>query len=78
MQQIQTIFKPLKMLSNLFKSKELPEATPYVFEYDRPVPGFTEFTQNLIQQKYDTQRHSNTDELTSKTAKRSRSTKGRN
>jgi len=78
MQQIQTMFKPLKMLSNLFKSQELPEATPYVFEYDRPVPGFTEFTQNLIQQKYDTQRHSSTDELASKTAKRSRRTKSRN
>ena len=78
MQQIQIMFKPLKMLSNLFKSQELPEATPYVFEYDRPVPGFTEFTQNLIQQRYDTKRHSNTNESASQTTKGSRQAKSRN
>jgi len=78
MQQIQIMYKPLKMLSNLFKSKELPEATPYVFEYDRPVPGFTEFTQNLIQQKYDTKRNPNTNELAPQTSKRSRGVKSRN
>lgn len=78
MQQIQTMFKPLKMLSNLFKSQELPEAKPYVFEYDRPVPGFTEFTQNLIQQRYDTKRHSTTNELAPEIAKGSRRIKSRN
>ncbi len=78
MQQIQIMFKPLKMLSNLFKSQELPEATPYVFEYDRAVPGFNEFTQNLIQQRYDTKRYSTTDEPAPQTAKGSRRTKSRN
>jgi hypothetical protein len=78
MQQIQIMFKPLKMLSNLFKSQEIPEATPYVFEYDRPVPGFTEFTQNLIQQRYDTKRYSTTNELAPEITKGSRRIKSRN
>jgi hypothetical protein len=78
MQQIQTMFKPLKMLSNWFKNPELPEAKPYVFEYDRPVPGFNEFTQNLIQQRYDTKRHSSLNEFNSTATKGSRRTKSRN
>ncbi len=78
MQQIQTMFKPLKMLSKLFERKELPEATPYVFEYDRPVPGFNEFTQNLINHRYDTKRHLSTNELAPQTSKRNGRVKSRN
>lgn len=78
MQQIQIMFKPLKKLSNLFKTPEMPEATPYVFEYDRPVPGFNEFTQNLIQQRYDTKRHSSLNESVTQIAKRGRRAKSRN
>lgn len=78
MHQIQIMFKPLKMLSRLFASEELPEATPYVFEYDKPVPNFHEFTQNLINHKYDTKRNPNTHELAPQTSKRSRRVKGRN
>ena len=77
MQQIQIMFKPLKILSKLFKSEEMPEAQPYVFEYDRAVPGFNEFTQNLIQQRYDTKRHPSLNEFDSKATKRSRRIKSR-
>ena len=78
MQQIQTMFKPLKMLSKLFAKEEMPEATPYVFEYDKPVPNFNEFTQNLINHRYDTKRHFSTDELAPQTSKRGRRVKGGN
>ena len=77
MQQIQTMFKPLRILSKLFEREELPEATPYVFEYDRPVPGFNEFTQNLIKHRYDTKRCISSHELASQTSKRSRRVKSR-
>lgn len=78
MQQIQIMFKPLKMLSRLFAKEEMPEAKPYVFEYDRPVPNFNEFTQNLINHRYDTKRCISTNELTPQTPKRGRGVKGRN
>ena len=77
MQQIQTIFKPLKMLSRLFASEELPEAQPYVFEYDRPIPNFNEFTENLFKQRHDTQRYTNPDDIATTSAKRSRRVKSR-
>jgi len=79
MQQIQTMFKPLKMLSKLFASKELPEAQPYVFEYDRPIPNFNEYTENLIKHKfsYEPQRHSNPNDLTATPTKRGGRVKGR-
>lgn len=74
------------MLQNLFakifntqlRENNIEEAKPYVFEYDRPVPGFNEFTQNLLQQRYDTKRYSTTDEPAPKTTKGSRRTKSRN
>jgi len=66
------------MLSKLFAKEEMPEATPYVFEYDRPVPNFNEFTQNLINHRYDTKRHSTTDEFAPQTSKRGRAVKGTN
>lgn len=78
MQQIQTMFKPLKMLSKLFASEELPEAKPYEFEYDRPIPNFNEFTENLFKQRYDTKRYTNPDELATPSAKRGRRVKSRN
>ena len=53
------------------------EAVPYQFEYDKPVPGFDEFTKNLIQHRYDTKRYPNLDEFTSSIADRSRRTEGR-
>ena len=80
MQQIQTMFKPLKMLSKLFAPKELPEAQPYQFEYDRPIPDFNEYTENLIQHKfsYEPQRCRNTNDLATQTSKRGGRVKGRN
>lgn len=78
MQQIQIMFKPLKMLSKLFASEDLPEATPYVFEYDRPIPNFNEFTENLFKQRYDTKRYTNIDDVNATTTKRSRRVKSRN
>jgi hypothetical protein len=78
MQQIQIMFKRLKILNNLFNKEEMPEATPYVFEYDRAVPGFNEFTQNLIKHRYDTKRCISTNELAPQTSKRGRGVKGRN
>lgn len=74
------------MLQNLFakifntqlRENNIEEAKPYIFEYDRPVPGFNEFTQNLLQQRYDTKRYSTTDEPAPQTAKGSRRTKSRN
>lgn len=74
------------MLQNLFakifntqlRENNIEEAKPYVFEYDRAVPGFNEFTQNLLQQRYDTKRYSTTDEPAPQTAKGSRRTKSRN
>lgn len=74
------------MLQNLFakifniqlRENNIEEAKPYVFEYDRAVPGFNEFTQNLIQQRYDTKRYSTTNESAPQITKGSRRTKGRN
>lgn len=74
------------MLQNLFakifntqlRENNIEEAKPYVFEYDRAVPGFNEFTQNLLQQRYDTKRYSTTDEPAPQTAKGSRRVKSRN
>lgn len=77
MQQIQTMFKPLKMLSKLFASEELPEAKPYEFEYDRPIPNFNEFTENLFKQRHDTERYTNLDELATTSTKRGRRVKSR-
>lgn len=56
----------------------IQEATPYVYEYDRPVPNFNEFTENLFKQRYDTKRYTNPDELASPSAKRGRRVKSRN
>jgi len=80
MQQIQTMFKPLKMLSKLFASEELPEAQPYVYEYDRPIPNFNEYTENLIKHKfsYEPQRCTNPNDLATQTSKRGGRVKGRN
>lgn len=74
------------MLQNLFakifniqsRENNIEEAKPYIFEYDRPVPGFDEFTKNLIQQRYDTKRHPSLNEFDSKATKGSRRTKSRN
>lgn len=37
----------INLIKNLFKEEEIQEATPYVFEYDKPVDGFNEFHDNL-------------------------------
>ena len=71
------------MLQNLFakifntqlRENNIEEAKPYVFEYDRAVPGFNEFTQNLIQQRYDTKRYPSLNEFDSTATKRSRRAK---
>lgn len=69
----------VKVFRNAWKqSNTIQEATPYVFEYDRAVPGFEEFTQNLIKHRYDTKRCISTNELTPQTPKRGRGVKGRN
>ena len=40
--------KIINLIKNLFnKETEVAEATPYQFEYDRPVEGFDEFHNNL-------------------------------
>ena len=31
----------------LTKHEEVAEATPYVYEYDKPIEGFSEFHENL-------------------------------
>lgn len=72
-----------KLFVRIFKNAWKPnntiqEAKPYVFEYDRPVPNFNEFTQNLFNHRYDTQRYTNTNELAPQTSKGSRRVKGRN
>ena len=67
-----------KLMKDLFASKEIVEAVPYQFEYDRPIPNFNEFTENLFKQRYDTQRYTNPDELASPSAKRGRRVKSRN
>lgn len=42
----------MKIIINLIKTliskkEDVEEATPYVFEYDKPVEGFDEFHNNL-------------------------------
>jgi len=69
----------VRMFKDAWKpSNTIQEARPYVFEYDRAVPGFNEFTQNLINHRYDTKRHLSTNELAPQTSKRSGRVKSRN
>ena len=67
----------VKIFNTQSRENNIEEAKPYVFEYDRPVPGFDEFTKNLIQQRYDTKRYSNTNESAPQTTKGSRRAKSR-
>ena len=40
--------KIINLIKNLFnRETEVVEATPYEFEYDRPIEGFNEFHDNL-------------------------------
>lgn len=40
--------KIINLIKNIFKNDmEVVEATPYQFEYDKPVEGFDEFHENL-------------------------------
>jgi len=69
-----------KLMNNLFASTEIIEAVPYQFEYDRPIPDFNEYTENLIKHKfsYEPQRHSDINDLTATPTKRGGRVKGRN
>lgn len=73
---LQSLFA--KIFNTKSNRNNIEEATPYIFEYDRAVPGFNEFTQNLIQQRYDTKRYSTTNESAPEIAKGSRRAKSRN
>ena len=72
---VQNLFA--KIFNTKSNKNNIEEAKPYVFEYDRPVPGFDAFTKNLIQQRYDTKRYSNTNESAPQTTKGSRRAKSR-
>ena len=65
----------VKIFNTQSRENNIEEAKPYVFEYDRFVPGFDEFTKNLIQQRYDTKRYPSLNEFDSTATKRSRRAK---
>jgi hypothetical protein len=70
----------VKIFRNVWNPNSMiQEAKPYVYEYDRPIPNFNEYTENLIKHKfsYEPQRHSNPNDLTATPTKRGGRVKGR-